>query len=180
MNRFQIQKRQTYGNIVLFIFLFLVSCQTPVNEKRSINSAQASHSEALEIARKDLPSEGRLEQGRDGYIYLKVSNDYVHRLFPLIKQSGFHIPSSIQRNTKTGAHISVFYKKEGEHVGKIPEIGKIYSFIPTEIKVVRSKSKEYVILEVSAPELENLRKKYHLSPKLMGHEFHITLAEKRS
>ncbi len=41
-----------------------------------------------------------------------------------------------------------------------------------------SKDTSYAVLEITSPELEKLRKKYGLNPKLLGHEYHISLAKK--
>lgn len=138
-----------------------------------------TESEIVQKAIYDLPNQGILKQAPDGYVYLKVPNNYVYRLFPLVKEKRFIIPSSIQRHTKIGAHISVIYKKEASKIGPIKELGKSYSFLPKKIKHVRTGSKEYIILEVESPELETLRRRYGLSSRLMNHPFHITLAEKR-
>jgi len=35
-----------------------------------------------------------------------------------------------------------------------------------------------VVLEVESPELEKLREKYGLPPKLLGHDYHITIGKK--
>lgn len=141
---------------------------------------QVHDEKIIEIAKEDLPHHGILEQGSDGYVYLKVTNEYVYRLFSLLKDDrGFVMPNAIRRQTKVGAHISIFYKDEAHSIGAIKEIGQEYSFEPNNIKRVRAGAKEYIILEVHASELEHLRESYGLSPKLMNHEFHITLAEKR-
>lgn len=167
----------------LFRILFIVSllALTACDSFSYVSSPPISRQEeALTIAQYDLPTQGRLEQRPDGFVYLKVSNQYVHRLFPLVKEPGFFVPQSIQRHTKVGAHISVFYKGETRSIEPIQELGKIYSFEPTQIRIVRTTGKEFIILEVKAPQLEHLRQRYGLSPKLMGHEFHITLAERNT
>ena len=134
----------------------------------------------IETAKAELPHQGTVEQGPDGFVYLKVTDEYAYRLFPLLKEDrGFTVPSAIKRHSKPGAHISIFYANEANSIGPIRDIGKEYSFEPKAIKRVRSGAKEYIILEVQAPELEKLRESYGFSPKLKNHEFHITLAEKR-
>lgn len=115
----------------------------------------------------------------DKYVYIKVINEYVHRLFPLIKQPGFVKPGSITRLTKIGAHISVFYENEAKQISPISEVGRTFYFKPKEIRTVRNGNKEYIVLDVEAPQLEKLRSHYGLSPKLFNHEFHITLAERK-
>lgn len=158
----------------LFTFLLLLS-----GNIWSYSSPVAfQQSEALKVAKQNLPSEGMLQQSSDGYVYVKVTDDYVRYLFPLIQQPGFDIPSAVKRHTKIGAHISIFYENEAKAIGPIPEIGQLFSFEPESIQMIRSGRKEYIILQVTAPQLENLRQHYGLSSKLLDHEFHITLAEK--
>ena len=131
-------------------------------------------------AAENLPRQGMLERGPDGYVYLKVDDAYVNNLFLLLKRAGLRKPSNFNsRSSPIKAHISVMYKNEGNSVGSIAELGQSFSFSPTKIVEVKSNGKEYVILQVEAPELEALRKKYGLEEKLLGHEFHITLAQKR-
>lgn len=133
----------------------------------------------VEAALYHLPSEGFLKQAGDGYVYLKVPDKIAYTLFPLVKEPGFELPNSIRRHTKVGAHISIMYTKEAKSIPSVHELGEKYSFEPKRIRHVRSGAKEYIILEVEAPQLEKIRTRYGLSPKLMNHEFHITIAEKR-
>lgn len=135
-------------------------------------------SAAVYTAKNELPTTGVLKQNKDGYVYLKLPDKYVYKLFPMIKRHGFKIPGSIRRHSMPGAHISVFYKGESNKIGTIKELGNEYSFDPQRIKRVRTGRKEYIILEVASPQLEKLRIKYGLSPKLLNHEFHVTLAER--
>lgn len=163
------------SNHWIFISLMLIAfCGCDSHQE-----APLKQEEIITIAKRDLPSKGELHQGPDGYVYLKVTNQYIDHLFPLIKEPGFNPPLAYRRHSKVGAHISVFYKDEARRIGKIKEIGKVYSFEPERIKHVRSGRKEYVVLEVKAPDLENLRRHYGFPPKVMHHEFHITLAEKQ-
>lgn len=167
-----------------FIYsFFLLICLFLTVEARSYQSQTTFPStleeQALSIAQHELPHQGILTQKSDGYVYVKVSNHYIHNLFPLIKQPGFVKPSSVTRPTQVGAHISVFYKNETGRIGHISEIGKAYTFKPKAIKTVRNGNKEFIVLEVEAPQLEKLRTHYGVSPKLFNHEFHITLAERK-
>lgn len=142
-----------------------------------IPTPETEHKEAiLEIAQKFSQS-GVLKKNWDGYIYLKVDDDYIHQLFPLIREDGYHKPSSLQRPSRIGAHISVFYKDEAARK-PIREIGQTYSFHVKNFTHVSTKQKDYAIIEVESPELEKLREKYGLPPKLFNHEFHITIGDK--
>lgn len=137
-----------------------------------------SWQEAFAYAQANLPKTGKLVVKSDGFGYLRVDNAYIDTLFPMldVRRDGFRKPPYFRRPEAPGAHISVFY--EDEHV-KPAEIGEHFNFELKRIKTVNvSKDTSYVILEVDAPELEALREKYGLSPKLFGHEFHITLAKR--
>ncbi len=138
----------------------------------------ASWQQVADYAREHLPLEGRLLQKSDGFVYLKVDDAYIHRLFPMLdlQDEGFKEPPYFRSPEAPGAHISVFYADE--HVRPI-ELGRHYTFALEDIEIVHpSPYTSYAILQVKAPELEKLRQKYGLSPKLFGHEFHITLAKK--
>lgn len=132
----------------------------------------------VEYARQRLPLEGKLVMKADGFGYLKVDDRYIHTLFPMLGlyEKGFREPPYFRRSNSPGAHISVFYV--GEHISP-KEIGQTFHFDLKRIRMVHpSRKASYVVLEVSSPELEKLREKYGLSPKLLGHEFHISLAKK--
>lgn len=131
----------------------------------------------VSYARANLPLEGKLVE-KDGFFYLKVDNEYIHTLFPMLELSekGFKEPPYFRSKNSTGAHISVFYKDE--YISP-EEIGKTFHFELKQIVIVQvSKEASYAVLQVVSPELEELRKKYGLSPKLHNHEFHISLAKK--
>jgi len=132
----------------------------------------------VDYARQNLPLQGTLMANSDGFVYLKVDDKYINTLFPLLKlkEAGFRKPPYFRREDSPGAHISVFYVKE--HV-KPTEVGQTFHFSLKDVVIVNpSKRASYAILQVDAPELEALREKYGVGPKLFGHEFHISLAKK--
>ncbi len=134
--------------------------------------------EAFDYAAQNLNHSGKLVRKSDGYVYLKVDDAYIYKLFPMLdlKKKGFRQVDSSRSRESPGAHISVFYKDD--HV-KPKELGYIFQFELKKIKIVKTaKDISYVVLVVESPELENLRKKYGHSPKLHGHEFHISLGKK--
>jgi hypothetical protein len=141
-------------------------------------AVQPAWQEAVDYAKKNLPLEGKLIQNPDGFVYLKVDDNYIHKLFPLLKlkEEGFREPPYFRSKRSPGAHISVFYVGEKVHP---KELGSYFHFEPKKICFIkRSKKASLVILQVESAELETLRKKYGLSPKLQGHEFHISLGTK--
>ena len=43
----------------------------------------------LETAKNHINGQGQLFQKSDGYVYLKMSDDFIHRIFPLIQEEGW-------------------------------------------------------------------------------------------
>lgn len=137
-------------------------------------------SEVVEYARSHFPQEGVLMKNRYGYVYLKVDDAYIHELFPMLglEEEGYAEPPYFRSKRAPGAHISVIYEAEG--VSPV-EVGKRYSFTLEDIVIVKPTwDAYYAVIQVKAPELEALRIKYGLQPKLQGHEFHISIAKKSS
>ena len=130
-------------------------------------------------ARKNLPQTGTLREGRHGYVYLKVDDDYINQLFPMLPYRGYTKPPYFRRPDSPGAHISVMYVNERNRSGEIKEIGQKFSFRITGFASVPPRTHKYIVLEVDAPDLEQFRQRYNLSPLLHGHKFHITIAKKK-
>ena len=84
-----------------------------------------------------------------------------------------------------GAHISVIgitEFKEAE-LKQIGEVGNEFEFTIDGLHSVKPEGWDEMervwFISVKSEELEDLRKKYGLSPKSHGHEFHITWAVKK-
>jgi len=135
--------------------------------------------EALEWAQNHLPQVGTLKEDLRGFVYLKVDDDYIEQLFPMLENTHYEKPPYFRRADSPGAHISVFYVDERDKIGAIKEIGQTYSFKITGFAEVPEKTHKYIALQVDSPQLEQLREKYGLSPLLKGHKFHITIAKKK-
>lgn len=125
---------------------------------------------------------GILKQKDNGYLYVEVSNDFIGELLPLIDVPGRIVPPRHYLSKKgIGAHISVMYENEQiEHeIWEIKELGQEYTFAVMQLRTVKlnkdNKMKKLWLIAVDAPELEKLRMSYGLSPKLKGHDFHITI-----
>lgn len=170
-------KKKIYEISFLCSLLFLSAFQCSLDPKLAHQNDE-KYLEALAYAEKTLPKNGKLVQRDDGYVYLKVSDDYIHDLYKLIKkEDSFKKPPYFRRDNAPGAHISVIYKNENITV---KEINQNFDFELSRIKMVHQKEGvSYVILEVHAPKLEKLRESYGLSSKLHGHEFHISIAKKK-
>lgn len=150
--------------------LFFFPWYTPTQEKQSY---------VVEWAKENLPQIGILQENRDGYVYLKVDNAFVDQIYPRLTNPLYKQAVSTRRLNSLGAHISVFYPQERSGTGDIEEVGQWFSFSIKRLAYVPPKSRKFIVLEVTSPSLEHLRKKYGLPPLLKGHPFHITIAKKR-
>jgi hypothetical protein len=164
---------------ILLILVFWASCQSCFLGKTQTVTKEQAWTKAIDFAQTNLEKNGKLMQQADGFAYIKVDDAYIHDLYPLLDlDKDFKEPPYFRRPNAPGAHISVFY--ENENI-KVQEVGESFSFTLRNIEVVKvGKNKTYIVLVVDAPKLEQLRKKYGLTPKLKNHEFHITIAKKLS
>lgn len=163
------------GHFVALLFSLLAIslnfCQTTPH-KVHLESERVT-----QFALEHLPQEGVLMRNPDGYVYLKVDDDYIYALYPLldIKKEGFREPPYFRRKNSPGAHISIFYAKDDVNP---QELGQKIHFTPLRVVSVKNAKAQYIVLEVHAPEIEKLREKYGYPPRLKGKEFHITIAKK--
>lgn len=124
-----------------------------------------------------LSDRGVLTQKPNGFIYLNVSNQFITALTPLLEIPG-ELKSPPTAARSVGAHISVF--EESENIMPL-ELNQTFSFSVKEVRSLvihtRDGLKKLWIIAVDSPELEALRQSYGCSPKLKGHDFHITLGK---
>lgn len=125
--------------------------------------------------RTDSTLEGVLCRDERGFVYVKVDDEII---FELNKIFGGSLPPYFGKG-KHGAHVTVFPVGELSKDIPISEIGKKIKFNiafcdalrPQAFKGVRQVS----FLSIHSPELDSLRGKYGLPPKIQGsHDFHIT------
>lgn len=133
----------------------------------------------IEWAQNRLSHKGILTEHPDGYVYLKVDDNYIHQLFPMLSNPNYTKPPYFRRKDSPGAHVSVIYADERGQTGAISEIGQTFLFTLKNLAVVPEKTQRWIVLQIESPSLEALRQKYGLSPLLKGHAFHITIAEKK-
>lgn len=175
-----------FKNIILAVALAVISIE-PISgwayeavQEQTALDVNPSWQKAFNYAQQNLSIEGILIVKSDGFGYLKVDDEYIHSLFPLLEleTDGFEKPPYFRTSEAPGAHISVFYVDENI----IPdEVGRNFRFELKQIVIVKpSKETSYAVLQVTSPELEKLREKYGLSSKLFGHEYHISLAKKNT
>ena len=160
--------------IGLALSLLLNGCTRHMLKGPELPTA-SSWNEVIDTAKTKLPHEGKLIQQKDGYAFIKVDDRYINELFPLLQAKGFHKPPYFRRKDAPGAHISVIYKNEQVKLG---EVGQVFHFSIKNIATIKTDNGiSYIVLNVDAPELEKLRTKYGLGPRLNNHEFHITIAK---
>jgi len=114
-----------FQNKILKYFVLLLVCFTPIFGKSdySVESQPVTFSQVLNISH-----EGTLKQKDNGFIYLDVSNDFIHSVATLIDLPGeLRTPPTSSR--PVGAHISVFYERE--EVSPL-ELGQTFTFEPKE------------------------------------------------
>ncbi|HEV8051038.1 MAG TPA: hypothetical protein VGP47_00980 [Parachlamydiaceae bacterium] len=174
-----------YFKIIVLAFSLAVVGIKPVagwtfeaSQEQASMDVNTSWQEVFNYAQENLSMEGQLIVKSDGFGYLKVDDEYIHTLFPMlgIIEEGFKEPPYFRTPEAPGAHISVFYVNENI----MPEeVGQCFRFELKQIVIVKpSKDTSYAVLQVTSPELEKLREKYGLSSKLFGHDYHISLAKK--
>lgn len=130
-----------------------------------------------------LPCNGILKQASQApYIYLKLEDDFIHKLFPLINEDNLLKPDEHYSKHSIGAHISVIYSGEAQSELNISEIGQPFSFSITGLFDIEVFDKHVFALLVSSDDLIQLRQKYGFDERLNYHgllvPFHITIARK--
>lgn len=166
---------------ILPLLLILASCGnfTEFETRKSKYAPELLESDGALKKAFTLPLTGTLKRKRDGYIYLKVNDDYIYSLKSYFE--GARTPPYFRESDSPGAHISVVYADESYRLPKnLPELQKKFSFTPIRFeKVTNREGKVFYYLVVESKELEDFRTKYGLSRKLHGHEYHITVGYNR-
>jgi hypothetical protein len=136
----------------------------------------------LKYVEAKLPHQGMLKNS-DGFIYVDIDDDYIHKLISFIEKDGFEEPPYFDGEGLVGAHITVIYPNDMKkyHVGEIKELGQTIRFTPKKCQVMhppgwREMDEVYFIV-VDAPELDRIRQKYGLPQK--KYDYHITIGVKK-
>ncbi|KGP62387.1 hypothetical protein EP47_06355 [Legionella norrlandica] len=132
---------------------------------------------ALQKAR-NLRAEGILQQ-RDNYCYLKIDDDYIHFIHPILSvYDAIDKPDYFKPPDDVGAHISIIYPEENISLNR-KHIGQRHRFSIDGLIKARFGLKEYFALSITSPSLVAFRQKYCLDPKptFKGQQivFHITV-----
>jgi len=118
-----------------------------------------------------------LKQDKRGFVYLDIPDEYLNSLLALCDDPNVTLPPYFGPG-KAGAHISVILANEmRDRPGfTLPEVGKKFSFRISHMDALAPDgwSGKVYILALSSSELEALRIRHNFSPKIRGHDFHLT------
>ena len=125
-----------------------------------------------------LNNQGIVKQD-NGYCFLKISDDFVHGLYPELNQFGeFEKPDYFNTPQEIGAHITIIYPEENTSI-KACDLGQIHTFHAKDLLKARLDSKEYIVVLIESPSIIEIRAKYQLAPqptyKRNGIDLHITI-----
>lgn len=140
---------------------------------------------------RDVVFEGVLRQTQDGFVYVDIPNSIFDGFLPLLGgdlstagADGIQKPPTHEKHFDVGAHISVIKSKEIASMGLLfKDTGKKIRYVINGVKRVDgpdgwNEIETVWFLTVASPDLERLRQKYNLSPRIKDHDFHITLGVK--
>jgi len=138
------------------------------------------------------PLAGRLYVSKSGWLLLSVPNALVRGVYDALSAPGAELPTAGAMNVPNvaddilNAHISVMTADEVAAIGasKINERGHMFGYSLGALKEITPKNVAGVsklwAIQVSSPQLSDIRKSYGLSPLPNGdHAFHITVACRR-
>lgn len=164
-------------NLLIYLLIALLAIVY-----QSHTFGQSSHTgRLLNYIMTCLPKYGILRRDERGLIYVKIDNNYIHKLIDFIKDEGFEVPPYFGEGLH-GAHITVISPEEVIYyaLGEVAECGQVIRFQPKSCRVVHpptwASGEKAFLITVEAPELEKLREKYQL-PK-NKYDFHITVGIK--
>jgi len=128
-----------------------------------------------------LPNQGTLVSNDNIYYFLKVIDDFILELCPLIENEKVIMPDYFLPYNNTGAHISIFHSNEIiEKPIEVKEKGETFSFEVKSLIKLNVLNRAYFTLIVYSQELEELRLRYGFNPKPNFRglivPFHITIA----
>lgn len=151
------------------------------NQNIAFKLTQIEHPKLIIYAKTQLENKGVLQcTQKEPYCYLKIDNDFIHQLYPLLPKMKVSIPNYFNFPGAVGAHISVIYNEEMQQELLINELGESFNFSAEGLYSVEVFNKKLIFLSVHSPDLARIRKKYGFPAKLNYHNlmvpFHITIA----
>ncbi|MBU4348523.1 hypothetical protein KJ671_03440 [Patescibacteria group bacterium] len=126
---------------------------------------------------------GTLKQSQNHGLYLDLDDSFIDSFYNLINDQNILKPPSFY---PTKSYINVISPQEykNREVETIRELGETFSFTIKGLYSIYTENdptlEKVWFLKIDSPQLEDLRYKYHLSPKFGGHSFFISIAVKHS
>lgn len=129
---------------------------------------------------KNLAKVGVLS-GTNQFLYLDISNTFIHQLFPLIEQNNIKKPNYFCKDKSAGAHISIIYPGELDLCLNTISFNEKYGFDVKNFGRIIYNLKEYYVLNIHCPMLSMIREKLGLCslPFYKGFRLpclHVTIA----
>jgi hypothetical protein len=133
-------------------------------------------------ARYALPKKGILRQDHEGFVYLELSDNFITEIYSLIHdQKNEEAPLYYVESSP--AHIPVILPHEWTQRKGWGEIKDLENQFAFEISTLRSLKptcwpdvEKIYFFEIKSHELENLRERHLLPPRIRGHDFHVAVA----
>lgn len=109
-------KKQKIINLTFFLLLLVINnsyseeSTTQTNQEQTVTLSQ-NWQEVIQYAQENLPLEGLLLTKSDGFGYIKVDDQYIQTLFPMLglAEEGFEEPPYFRSEDAPGAHISAYF-----------------------------------------------------------------------
>jgi hypothetical protein len=123
-----------------------------------------------------LSPSGKIAVTTNNLTYLKIDDNYIHELYPLLTNTNIQKPNYFNPGSE-GAHITVIYPEENKTI-TTQDLNQDHHFIINNIATAEINNKKYYVLLVESPSLIELRHRYQL-PGLLSFRgyaigFHIT------
>jgi hypothetical protein len=123
-----------------------------------------------------------LKQDSKGFTYLDIPDEDLKDLYSFFKQAGMELPPYFGPKM-AGAHVSVIESQEMRQLKHVPiqEIGQTFHFRIAELTTLKpigfKGTSKVWFLTLACPQLETVRTRYGLAPRLHeDHDFHLTFA----
>lgn len=163
------------------LFIYLLICLISLAHQSHLLGRSMYSEQVLNYIMASLPKHGILRRDPQGLVYVKIDNNYIHKLIEFIKGEGFKVPPYFGEGLH-GAHITVVSPEETIYhaIGEISECGQVVRFQPKNCMIVHPPTwkagEKAFLITVDSPEMDKLREKYRL-PK-NTYDFHITIGIK--
>ncbi len=167
--------REAMKKIFIFFIFLLSLTMAQAQEEVLIDSSLLGEA-------KKLPHSGKLGIEKNGFVYLRVSEQFKTTLFPILyshlsfKDKNCLVPN----NNPEGIHITVFSPKSitNEQIKQLP-LGQNFDFYISAIMKFSKKNKDgsnvdWYVLKVNSDEIDKLREK--ILPSMAKSHLHISIA----